>query len=126
MRNPALTLNAIWFAPASRTEKAGASAPTSRAALLPEPSEARPLPARGLPEESDLIARLASGDTEALAELMRVHSEGLIRYAHRVTGSREAAQDTVQDVFIKVWESRAEFAPAGSLGGYLLRMVRNR
>jgi RNA polymerase sigma-70 factor, ECF subfamily len=73
-----------------------------------------------------IIARLRGGEASALDELMRRYWAPLVAYSRDILGSREAAQDVVQDVLIKVWELRADWTPSGSIRGYLYRLVRNR
>jgi RNA polymerase sigma-70 factor, ECF subfamily len=74
---------------------------------------------------SDLVDRLRSGDTGALAELMRTYAESLIAYAASITQSDDVAQDVVQDVFIRVWNRREALSNDRSIAPYLFHAVRN-
>jgi len=76
--------------------------------------------------DRQLVERLRGEDMGALAELMRVYTAALVRFAYDIVGSRDAAEDLVQGVFIHVWGARATLDPARSIKAYLYRAVRNR
>lgn len=76
--------------------------------------------------ERDEIARIRRGDAAAFEAIFRAHYATLCRYARGYRLSREAAEDLVQDVFLRVWDARADWAPAGSVAAYLHAAVRNR
>ena len=75
--------------------------------------------------DAEFIARLRAGDTEALATLMRTHTEPLIAYAVTIVGSVDGAQDVVQDVFIRVWQRRDTLNEDVPIVPYVFRAVRN-
>jgi len=50
----------------------------------------------------------------------------LYRVALRITGNPVEAEDVVQEVFIKVWESRDELEEVGNLQAWCMQMVKNR
>jgi RNA polymerase sigma-70 factor, ECF subfamily len=55
------------------------------------------------------------------------HRRGVHAAAYRVLNSSAAAQDVVQDVFLRVWRSPEKFdARRGELGSYLRLMARSR
>jgi RNA polymerase sigma-70 factor (ECF subfamily) len=55
------------------------------------------------------------------------HRRGVHATAHRVLGSSAAAQDVVQDVFLRVWRNPQKFdAGRGEVGSYLRLMARSR
>ena len=58
-------------------------------------------------------------------ELVLANYARLCQYGCRLTGSRAAAEDLVQDVFAAIWRRHAEFDYADPLP-YLYRAVRNR
>ena len=72
-----------------------------------------------------LMARVSSGDREAFGTIVRGHQERMQRFAWRMLGDRDAASDVVQEAFVRVWQSRASYAPTASLSCFLLRVVRN-
>lgn len=72
------------------------------------------------------MARVAAGDTDALGVLLRRHQERVIRTAARLlAGDMAAAEDVVQEVFLRVWRSAGEYAARGNFPAYLLRITRN-
>ena len=67
-----------------------------------------------------LVARLAAGDEEALAEVFDRYAPFLYGLARRVTGDRSSAEDVVQEVLTKLWTQPERFDPArGSLRAFL-------
>jgi RNA polymerase sigma-70 factor, ECF subfamily len=55
------------------------------------------------------------------------HRRGVHATAYRVLQSSSAAQDVVQDVFLRVWRNPEKFdARRGQLGSYLRLMARSR
>ena len=78
------------------------------------------------PTDSDLVARLADGDREALAVLFRRHQASVYRFSRQMLGAREAAEDVTQEVFVALARSGARYDPAlGSLTTYLYGIARN-
>ncbi len=51
--------------------------------------------------------------------LFDAERDSLYRYLYRLTGSREDAEDLLQDAFVAVWRKRGQFEGRGSLAGYL-------
>lgn len=49
----------------------------------------------------------------------------LYRFAYRLLGSVEEAEDVVQDVFLKLWDRKAEWAGLKSIEAWSMRMTRN-
>jgi RNA polymerase sigma-70 factor (ECF subfamily) len=55
------------------------------------------------------------------------HRRGVHATAYRVLGSTAAAQDVVQDVFLRVWRNPGKFdSRRGEVGSYLRLMARSR
>jgi RNA polymerase sigma factor (sigma-70 family) len=68
----------------------------------------------------ELAKRLVAGDEEALAEAYDLYSSIVFGLARRVTGSRTAAEDVTQDVFVRLWTNPERFDPErGSLRAFL-------
>lgn len=77
--------------------------------------------------DARLVARIRSGDTEALGELYDRHAAAALAVALRVTADRQEAEDVVHDAFVVVWRKIARFDPErGSLRAWLMTIVRNR
>lgn len=75
---------------------------------------------------AEALARIRAGDRDAFERLFREWYARLADYALRLLGSRDAAEDAVQEVLVAVWQGRSGLPDAGSLAGYLHRAVRNR
>jgi len=73
----------------------------------------------------DLVARIRAGDEAAFEAMFRAYYDPLCRYVAAYLGSRDAAEDAVQAVFVRVWEDRARWA-VSDLGHYLYAAVRRR
>jgi RNA polymerase sigma-70 factor (ECF subfamily) len=66
---------------------------------------------------------VTEGDATSL--LYAAHRPALVRYATRILGSREAAEDIVQDAFLRFSPANAYGASASQTLAYLYRIVRN-
>ncbi len=74
-----------------------------------------------------LVVAVQRQDQEALAEIYRRHGGGLFHIALRVLAVRELAEEVVQDVFTRLWQSPDRFDPArGSLRSFLLAQAHSR
>jgi RNA polymerase sigma-70 factor (ECF subfamily) len=72
------------------------------------------------------IERISADDESAFAELFRAYNRELFRFAVRMTGSPDEAEDAVQAVFVALWQDRATRVVRGGLRVYLFAAVRNR
>jgi RNA polymerase sigma-70 factor (family 1) len=69
--------------------------------------------------ESDLLRRLKQDDERAFDALFRHYSALVYRFAFSYLKSRPAAEEIVQECFIKIWEKRAQLRDDVPLKGYL-------
>ena len=77
--------------------------------------------------EEDLISLVGDGDAEAFALLYDRHSRAAYSLAYRLMNGRQAAEDLLQDSFIKVWRSAGGYrVRRGSVRTWILSIVRNR
>lgn len=76
-------------------------------------------------EEDALMERAAQGDVLAFGRLVSAYQRRLVRFAERLIGDAEAAEDVAQEAFLRLWRARADYRSQGSLDHYLLRIVRN-
>ena len=77
--------------------------------------------------DRDWSRRLIAGDEHALREAFRAHAPAVLGLATRVLGNETAAEDVLQDVFVRLWERPETFDPArGRLRSYLLAMTHSR
>ena len=74
----------------------------------------------------ELLAGLQQNDEKALASLMKNHYNALFQYAMRFANDEELVKDTIQEVFISVWQRRHTAETILSIKYYLLRAVKNK
>lgn len=77
------------------------------------------------PLDSDFIERIRAGDEHAYEELFHLHYRELCRYAARISPNPGAAEEIVQEVFLKVWLRRDRLREVQTLRSYLYAAVRN-
>jgi RNA polymerase sigma-70 factor (ECF subfamily) len=76
-------------------------------------------------EEREIISKLKKGDGAALQKLFMAYHPALCQLAYRFMQDREQSKDLVQDVFIKLWNSRDTLQITATVGGYLKKAVVN-
>ena len=77
-------------------------------------------------ELSGLIARVAQGDRKALASVYDRTSAKLYGVCLRIARDQSAAEEILQDVYLKVWNRAGRFDPAfGSPITWLCAIARN-
>ncbi|MFN8571484.1 MAG: RNA polymerase sigma factor [Gemmatimonadaceae bacterium] len=85
---------------------------------------------RGLPIQQDgdaaVVARVVGGDTAAYAILVARYRAQFARYAVRMLGSREDAEEALQDAFIRAYRSLAKCDDPERFGSWLFRILANR
>ena len=83
----------------------------------------------GTPSEvdADLMRQTAAGDRDAFATLYRRHHAIVFRFARLMTGSQNAAEDIVQEVFLVVMRDAGRYDPArAALPTYLYGIARHQ
>ncbi|GGH15413.1 RNA polymerase sigma factor [Pedobacter zeae] len=78
-----------------------------------------------LPNEKELLLEIAKGDGIAFAQLFRAYHGPLIKYIYTMLESVETCEETVQDVFLKVWENREILPNLNKFTAYLFIVTRN-
>ena len=92
-----------------------------------EPMEKSPAPRPDAAEEMRLVARVRAGDQQALAELYDRYSSVVYAVALRVLQDAAAAEDVLQDIFLRLWRNPDAFdASRGSLAAWLAVIARHR
>jgi RNA polymerase sigma-70 factor, ECF subfamily len=78
--------------------------------------------------DEDLISLVHQArDADAFATLYDRHSGAAYSLAHRMMGERQAAEDLVQDAFLKLWRGASSYRPErGSVRSWLLAIVHNQ
>lgn len=75
--------------------------------------------------EKEAILRLKSDDKEAFSFLYKHYWRKVYNFTNLYTLSPEASEEIVQDVFIKLWESREFIDEEKNFDGFLFIITRN-
>ena len=73
-----------------------------------------------------IIDRCNNGDQKAFEELYIMYSKAMYNIALRITNHTEAAQEVLQDAFLKAFENINRFDKKYSFGVWIKRIVINR
>jgi RNA polymerase sigma-70 factor (ECF subfamily) len=75
--------------------------------------------------DQDLARRMARGDAKALEEVMRAHNRTLFRTARAILRDDAAAEDVLQEAYLRAYGSIASFRGEAKLSTWLVRIVAN-
>jgi RNA polymerase sigma-70 factor (family 1) len=70
------------------------------------------------------MASLKNGDHVAMEQIYRLHWSDVLETAYKRLRDEEIAQDITQEIFISLWENRAQLQIEGSLRAYLQGAVK--
>jgi RNA polymerase sigma-70 factor (ECF subfamily) len=77
------------------------------------------------PRQDELLARLKSGDEQAMAELAEMYSSKIYQLAFRYLRNREDAEEVTQDVLFKVYRKVGAFRGDAALSSWIYRITFN-
>lgn len=75
--------------------------------------------------DEELIERYRNGDETALPMLITRYFDMIYRYAFRFVHSTAAAEDIVQETFIKVWKYNSSYTEGVMVKPWLFRIAHN-
>lgn len=75
--------------------------------------------------DAALVAASRSGDQQAFAQLVRRHRDRHARFAARMLGDQDEAEDVLQSVFMRAWRHLARCEDPERFGAWLHRIVVN-
>jgi RNA polymerase sigma-70 factor (ECF subfamily) len=75
--------------------------------------------------DDDLMRDFQAGNVEAFEELVGRYHAPLYAFADRFVGDRSAADDVVQEAFLRVYEERADYIASGHFRAWLYTIARN-
>jgi RNA polymerase sigma-70 factor (family 1) len=75
--------------------------------------------------EKDLLLQVSEGSEHAFRQLFDTYRSKLYTYILKITESKEMAEDTVHDVFLKIWTQKEMLPEILNLNAYLYRMAHN-
>lgn len=73
----------------------------------------------------ELMFQLKMGNDLALNELMARWQQPLVSFVFRYTGNGEDALDLAQETFVRVYENRHRYTPAGKFSTWLFTIASN-
>lgn len=76
--------------------------------------------------ERILLEKLTRNDQGAFTIIFTKYYTNLVRFSFGITRNADASEEIVQDVFLKLWESRNALEIHSSLKSFLLKSVQNR
>ncbi|MBV9302738.1 MAG: RNA polymerase sigma factor [Acidobacteriaceae bacterium] len=76
-------------------------------------------------DEARLLGRAAKGDTEAFRKIFEDHHLAMFRFAYRLAGAVDIAEDVTQECFLQLVRKPGFNQQRGSLRQYLYGIVRN-
>jgi RNA polymerase sigma-70 factor (family 1) len=76
--------------------------------------------------ERTLVDLLQKGDYRAFGELFYKYQHRLLHYSTYLLKDADAAENVVQDSFIRLWEVRQRLNPEKSVEAYLFKIIRNK
>ncbi|TPG44447.1 RNA polymerase sigma factor [Flavobacterium pectinovorum] len=82
----------------------------------------------GTNDHSDklLVSELKNGNEKAFRSLFDLYYQDIYGYSISLLKSKEAAEENVQDVFMKVWQNRENLNPEQSFKSYIFTIARNQ
>ncbi len=75
--------------------------------------------------DESLMLAVRDGDVAKLGLLFERHHVSLFDFLNRMTGDRVAAEDLVQEVFVRILKYRATYQDSGAFKAWLFRIARN-
>jgi len=75
--------------------------------------------------DAELALAFMKGDRDSFAALVDRHMSMVYKFVYRYAGNPDAANDIVQDVFIKVWKNIKKFDTQKNFKTWLLTIAKN-
>lgn len=79
-----------------------------------------------LPNERELFALIARGDQKAFTKIFDHYEPRIYPFIFKMTRSEIIAEEVVQEIFIRLWTTRANLANVENPRSYIFRMATNR
>jgi len=75
--------------------------------------------------DSELVRKAIGGDERAFARIVGDHHGMVFSVVRAILGNRDDVEDTVQDIFIKVYRNLARFRGESKLSTWIYRIAHN-
>jgi RNA polymerase sigma-70 factor (ECF subfamily) len=76
-------------------------------------------------DDQELMARIQAGDVRAFELLYARYAHPLLNFFYRMCFDRVAAEDYLQETFLRVWRARAGYRPVGKVSTWLFEIAKN-
>lgn len=76
--------------------------------------------------DGEIVRAVLAGDRERYAQLVERYRDRYARYAARMLGSADAAEDAVQDAFVRAYDQLAQCKDPNKFVGWFFLILRNR
>lgn len=76
-------------------------------------------------DEPIILRDIAAGSEKAFRELYEQYRNKIFYSAYKMLKSADAAEDVLQDIFIKIWQNRVKLGEIENFNAYLNVMIRN-
>jgi RNA polymerase sigma-70 factor (ECF subfamily) len=77
------------------------------------------------PSDEELIERFQKGDREAFEQIVARYKDQLLNFAYRFLGSRQEAEDVVQDTFLRVYRNRKAYRRVARFSTWIYTIAGN-
>src|SRR5262249_12515313 len=75
--------------------------------------------------DADVMVRVKAGDDSAFDYLVQKYRRPIINFMYRMAHNSAAAEDLAQEVFLRVYRSRANYEPTAKFTTWLYRIATN-
>jgi RNA polymerase sigma-70 factor (ECF subfamily) len=83
------------------------------------------LPEKESYNDKELLLQITEGNEKAFQDLVDTYAPLLFIYLNKLTFNRSLAEELVQDVFLKIWQTRENLVHIKNIKGYLFTITRN-
>ncbi len=73
----------------------------------------------------ELFEKIIAGDHTAFEMLFKIYSQKLIYFSQGYVRDKQTAENIVQDVFLRVWQTKENLDPVKNIQSYLFMAVKN-
>ncbi|MEA5005391.1 MAG: RNA polymerase sigma-70 factor [Rikenellaceae bacterium] len=80
----------------------------------------------GIYDDNKLLSLVANGNEAAFHQLYRLHHQRIYSFAFFLTSSDLLAEEVTQEIFIKIWNHRAELSEIKVFEAWVKTLVRNQ
>src|SRR5205823_8205255 len=79
--------------------------------------------AAALDFDAELMLRVKEGDGASFGVLLEKHRSSVVHFLYRMTQHRAVAEELAQEVFLRVYRSRATYEPTAKFTTWLFRIA---